>query len=379
MKCYYSALLLVLYLLAGCTSGDSPAPAVLTKTGAGSDEIPVIVVSGTPYEMGLQIGNKLGAQIDSCVNGYLEFAYNQPQIFNAATLDSAWNKLVPFIDNRLIEEMRGIAESSGVPLQKLQRAHAVPALADYACSGIAVWGKASQDGHLYHLRNLDFIKAAHLQDYPVIVVYKPKNGIAHTIATFAGYIGAHSGMNAQGIVLGEKGESPHRDAPFNIDGIHFSFLFRQILYDATNLQDAISAIEQAPLIKRYFFFVSDGKPESMGAVKFQVATPDPIKLRRFSDDDATDDTVPGVLPDCIYYTMDNAVAYDRLKKNSGSFNAASMIDLSRVLAQKNGNLLNIVYDATTLRMWVAFAEKNEDAASRNYVEFSLLKFLTSPN
>lgn len=376
MRNFCCLFILGFILITGCSSGDSITPAVVTKIGTGADEIPVIVVSGTAYEMGLQLGEKLGKKVGECISNYLNYAYSQPEIFNAKTLDAAWEQLAPFIDKRIKDELKGLSEGSGVPLKKLQRAHAVPALADYACSGIAIWGKASSDGHLYHLRNLDFIKDAQLQKYPVIVIYKPRNGFAHAMATFAGYVGAHSGMNAQGIVLGEKGESPAGEAPFNINGLHFTFLFRQILYDAQTLQDAVASIEAAPLIKRYFFYVSDGKPENMGAVKFRVSTPDPIKLQQFKDNDASDDTVPVALPNCIYYTMDNDLAANQLQKYSGNFDAEKMIQLSRQLAQKGGNLLNVVYDATALRMWIAYAENDEDAASRSYVELPLHDFIT---
>ncbi len=375
MKKLLVAFLLGAGLITGCDSGNQPAGATMITIGSGADQIPVIVVSGTAYEMGYQLGQKLGEKINACLGGFLEFAGQQPQGFSERTLDKTWEILATHIDERIKEEMRGLADGSGFPLVKIQRAHAIPALADFACSGVALWGKASIDGHLYHLRNLDFIKQAHLQDYPVIVIYRPKAGQAHTIATFAGYVGAHSGMNERGIVLGEKGESPHSEAPFDVDGVHFSFLFRQILYDAQSLQEAASMIETAPLIKRYFFYVSDGKPESMGAVKYQISTPDTVKLRRFSDADKNDNTVPGVLPDCIYYTMDNQAALQNLQENSGTFDAEKMIALSRRLAAEGGNLLNIIYDATALRMWVAYAGKNQDAASREYVELQLLDYL----
>ncbi|MCA9735485.1 MAG: hypothetical protein H6696_01220 [Deferribacteres bacterium] len=376
MKKIMSSLLFISTFLISCNLDNSSRQALVEKIGAGVDEIPVIVVEGTPYEMGYQLGKALGNSVEKCISGYLDFAYHYPEIFSDEKLDNTWATLEPYIDSRIKAELKGLAEGSGYPLANLQRAHAIPAIADYACSGVAVWGKASADGHLYQIRNLDFVKQAHLQDYPVVVVYKPQKGKPHTMATFAGYIGAHSGMNAAGIILGEKGESPNSESPFNLDGVHFTFLFRQMLYDAETLSEAVSTIENAHLIKRYFFYVGDGKPETMGAVKFYVSTPDSIKLHKWTDKVESDPSVPGLVPECIYYTMNNELAHKDLNENRGTFNAEKMIDLSKALADEGGNLLNVVYDGTALRMWIAYAEKDADASTRDYVPFELRNYLT---
>ncbi|KAA3618659.1 MAG: hypothetical protein DWQ05_06775 [Calditrichaeota bacterium] len=372
----YGLFIFIAFIFAfSCASEKSSVPQNMATIGTGDDEIPVVVVQGTPYEMGFQLGKQLGVNVEKCIGGYLKFAYKYPQVFSEEILDEAWATLAPFVDERIKEEMRGLADGSGFALESLQRAHAIPGIADFACSGVAVWGKATADGHLYQIRNLDFVMQAQLQDYPVIVVYKPKDGVPHTMATFAGYIGSHSGMNAKGIVLGEKGQSPNSEAPFNLNGVHFSFLFRQMLYDANTLDEAVKMVEEAPLIKRYFFYIGDGKPETMGAVKFYVSTPDSVKLHKWTDNAPDDSSVPGVLPNCIYYTMDNDAAYNNLTTNKGTFNAEKMIALSREVADKGGNLVNIVYDGTGLRMWIAYAEKNQDASTRNYVPFNFSEYI----
>ena len=122
-----------------------------------------------------------------------------------------------------------------MPLAVLQAAHAIPLLMPYSCSSIAAWGKATADGHLYQTRNLDWKLGVGLHDFPVVVVYLPERGIAHVVPTFAGVIGAHTGMNARGIVLAEMGDSPAREAPYDLDAPHFMVFFRSLLYDADSL------------------------------------------------------------------------------------------------------------------------------------------------
>lgn len=79
--------------------------------------------------------------------------------------------------------------------------------------------------------------------------------------------------------------------------------------------------------------------------------------------------VPNMVENALYYTMNNEDCYNHLTKNKGKYNAQKMIELSRILGDDGGNLVNIVYDATALKLWVAYAEDEEDAKHREYVEF----------
>ena len=51
-----------------------------------------------------------------------------------------------------------------------------------------------------------------------------------------------------------------------------------------------------------------------------------------------------------------------------------MIELSRLVADDDGNLENVVYDATNLEMWVAYAHGKEVASKRPYVHIDLKKY-----
>lgn len=338
-------------------------------------KIPVVVVSGTPYEMGYQLGQATKDEVNKCMLGFLDLGQQSDEKYSDANLDDAWERMLPFIDNRFIEEMKGLADGAEVSLDKLRRAHMIPVVSSFACSGVAVWGDATTNGDLYHIRNLDFTMDAHLQDYPIIVVYKPAEGIPHIQTSFAGYIASHSGMNAEGVVLGEKGASPSKEYPYNYDGIHFSLLFRTMLYDANNLDNALDMIESAKLIKRYFLYISDGKEESKGAAIAVVTTPDEVKLSIYKENEKPEGISLKVMENCIYYTMDNDIAYAFINMNSGKFDAEKMINLSKAVASKGGNLLNVVYNASTLEMWVAYANGPADACDGEYIHVNMNDYL----
>ena len=373
-------LVLIILLVSSCSNGLEDKKEVpngyLTTIGNGEDEITLVVVKGTPFQMGEALGQLLKEDIDRTMTTFLKYGLEgDPERFNIENLDAAWQAVSPYIHNRFKYELKGLAEGSGLSLQMLKRAHMIPVLGDYACSGVIVWGDASANGHLYQIRNLDFTMGGHLQDAPTIVIYLPDEGIAHAVPTFAGYIGAHAGMNAKGIALSEKGASPKADYPFDMDGTHFSTLFRDLLYEADDLDEALTMIESTKLIKRYRFWVGDGKEETMGGAKILVSSPDEVKLTIWKNNDPSDEVAPNLVTNTIYYTMKNDVAYTHLKANRGKYDADKMIELSRAVADDDGNLINVVYDATSLEMWVAFAEDMQIAGERPYVHIDLKEYI----
>jgi hypothetical protein len=275
----------------------------------------------------------------------------------------------------VIEEMKGMAETSGVALELIQRSHMIPVISSYACSGVAMWGEGTKNNHTYQIRNLDFTMGAGLQDHPLIVLYIPDEGTPHVNVTFTGYVGSHTGMNANHVVFGEKGESPMSEYPYNINGVHFSFLFRSLMYDAKSLDDVLNTIKNTTLIKRYFLFFSDGNKETQGAAKVLVSSPDSVKITIWKDKNPNDNLAPNILPYSIYYSIDNETAFKILNKYHGSFDEQSMIELSRAVASSGGNLLNVVYDATTLEMWVTYANGREDDSKQSYIHLKMNDYL----
>jgi len=350
-----------------------------TSVGTGADAIPVVVVSGTPYEMGFSHGSLMAAEVNACVTGFLTYAQAaEPMRCSDANLDAAWATMAPYVPTRFIEEMQGVAAGSGVTYDALRRFHAIPLVADYACSMVALWGPASANGHLFQIRNLDWVKDGGLQDYPLIVVYIPQTGVAHVNIGFAGMVGSNTGMNTEGIALSEKGASPSSDYPFDLNGVHFTVLFRNILQDAHRMEQALDILTNTQRIKKYRYVIGDaGIPWGVSAspaVKVKAFAPDNI-LNIWTDDDPTDELFPNVLPNVVYMTMNNTAAWNNFNANYGLYTADSMIGLSRLVASPGGNLMDVVYDATMREMWVAYAEGSQDASVRPYVHFNLNDYL----
>lgn len=347
-----------------------------TTVGEGDDAIPVLVVSGTPFEMGKSIGQLAREEIQKCMKTYMTICQTaEPDRTSNEKLDAAWEAVSPYVDDRFKEEIKGLAEGSGLSEESLIRGHMVPVVSDYSCSGVAVWGKATKDGHLYQIRNLDFTMHGQLQEFPVLVVYLPDEGQPHILPTFMGCIGANTGMNAAGIALGEKGGSPEKEYPFDMNGNHFMMLFRDLLYDADGLDEAVQMIRDEKLIKRYHLYVGDGTGADKGAMKVRISMPDEVKINVWGANDPTDEVAPNISENAIYYTMNNDKCYQDIQAMMGQYDADSMIALSRAVADEDGNLLNVVYDATDLELYVSYAHKMECAHKRPYVYVNLKDYL----
>lgn len=346
------------------------ADGYLTTVGTGTRKFPLVVVRGTPYEMGKKHGELVKPQATELIHHFLKAVQQaEPERFTNKILDDAWTAIAPHTDKRFHEELRGLSAGTGIPMQTLQRAHAMPVVGNYSCSSIAVWGSATKNGHLLQTRNLDWDMHVRAQEFPCIVVYVPDKGIPHVNITFAGCIGSNTGMNAAGIVLSEMGDSPGKEYPFDLNGTHFTTLFRTALYDADGLDQAVNIFKSAKRIKKYHYVVGDGKNRK--AVKMLAHAPD---LKIWSDNDASDELAPKVLKDIVYQDEGRG-AFDPLQSMYGKIGPADMVDLACKIPIKGGNILDVIYDATALEFWVSYADKKVEAYKLPFVHVKLKDYL----
>ena len=332
---------------------------------AGGRSIPIVVVRGTPYEMGYQLGRSTAKQIREFVPRTVAAVSAELDV-SVETLQEAWTRSAAFADDRVEQEIAGVADGAGVPLSQLQALHALPLLMPYSCSSIAAWGDATEDGHLYQTRNLDWSLEVGAHEFPVIVVYVPDRGIPHVVPSFAGMVGAHTGLNARGIALSEMGDASAREMPYQVHAPHFTAFFRTMLYDANSLSEAMEIFSRQPLTKRYHYVFGDGGTE-VRAVKVRAHSPEPTdqRVRIWKDNDPTDEFAPQVLS-CIVYNDEGRGAFPTLQQQHGKLNGERLVALANQIPIKGGNVVNIVYDATALQMWVSYAHGDQEAYQRPY-------------
>lgn len=343
-----------------------------TLVGEGEARLPLVVVRGTPYEMGRQLGELMAEPMRAFVPAALAGVLAEMKI-SEETAREVWARTAAYADDRVEQEMAGLADGCGLPLAMLQALHAVPLLMPYSCSSIAAWGAATEDGHLYQTRNLDWSLEVKAHEVPVVVVYVPDQGIPHVVPSFAGMIGAHTGMNLRGIVLSEMGDASRKEMPYVVHAPHFTLLFREMLYDADTLSRALSVFQSRPMTKRYHYVFGDGRSERR-AVKVLAHSPEPPerRLQIWRDNDPKDEFAPNVLP-CVVYNDEGRGAFPTLKREHGKLNGEKLVQLANQIPIKGGNVVNVVYDATALRLWVSYARGDQEAYQRPYTFIELMQ------
>lgn len=361
-------------------AGNGPAAAADAGPGGtghrltlsnGTVRLPVVVVRGTPRQMGWQLGRLTAGEIRQLAPAVVA-GFKQELKVTDEELDAAWAATAGHTDPRVLQQLTGLAEGSGVPVRLLQHVHCLPLLLPYSCSSIAAWGDATEDGRLYQTRNLDWSLRAGAHEFPVLVVYQPIDGHAHVTPSFAGFIGAHCGMNERGIVLSEIGDASARERPYDLHAPHFTSWFRSLLYDADTLTETLDLFGKVPPTKRYHFVFGDGRTDRR-SVKIRAATGGGRarpEIDIWADNDPKDELAPKVLS-CVVYHDEGRGAFPTLAAQRGKLNGEKLIALANQIPIKGGNVMNAVFDATTLRLWVSYAGAGQEAYQRPYLHLDL--------
>jgi isopenicillin-N N-acyltransferase-like protein len=176
-------------------------------------EFPLIEVSGSAYERGIQHGRACGDLIRR-YPGILrrlaaESARADPTISSEAELDDAELgrralRFLPAIERfapEQVEEIRGIAAGAEVPFELALlvnvRAEVFGAgVSDGGCTALALGRRATANGSIIVGQNQD--QDPELRDLVVILRVVPENGPRLLMATFGGLIG-YGGINSAGV------------------------------------------------------------------------------------------------------------------------------------------------------------------------------------
>jgi len=340
------------------------ATEIVQTIGSPGNEITVIYLKGTPYEMGYLHGKHLKTQVQQFYDKVLKAWARYGAV--PLVLDLAFQKMAPFIADEYLEEMRGLAAGAEVPLELVQRAHALPDVAEFNCSFFAAWGRATADQQLYQIRALDFSTDTHIQEFPAIFVYEPETGYRFINIGWIGLTGVISGMSARQLAVSEIGEN-FGPAHETLAGEPMPYVLRDVLQHCQTLDEAVTKIQQAARTSSFLYCVGDGKIPAANSFKTafdfcEVFTPQ---------------TAPHAnrLDDVVYFSMGvssswNQKVFNYLNPRYGKMDAETGKNLMHDLG--TGNLHAVVYAPTQGKVWVANAAPDQTPAfNREFVPFDL--------
>lgn len=366
-----------------------------------ADDLPIVVLRGDPYQMGFQHGRRYRAQVQTSVANIMAFVEQKaPSVpfrdrFVRWRLSAYYAQMRPFIPAAYQEELRGLADGSGVPLVELQRVHALPEISSTWCASSVAYGRATKGGRLLHLRNLDWAIHADLQRSAAVFVYHPDGRRPFVNLGYFGFLGVLTGVNDAGISVGEIGA---KTVDQTLRGIPMPFLLRRVLEEAGDLETAVRLVQEAPRTGGFNYVFADAArrqavaletthrhcavfwagDEAAKGVSYAVPIPE-VTVRA---DPALDPAVRAVQraskgdPSTPELEPPAGKAYDvryrqqaaLIQEQYGQLDPDRMMAIARAIAPPS-NVQSVVFAFPEL--WVANAEGTTPAAQRPYVRYDL--------
>ena len=282
------ALLLGALFLAGCEEPDPHAELMAGSALVVHEEashLRVVVLAGTPYQMGYQQGVLLAEQIeavrraaerDLIWNSFLHIVENEP-------LDddrTYWDHVLANSLETVVEECRGLVDGSDHAMELFHcvvmssvtyimddfMPRFLPGIDDtIGCSGFVATGAATATGRMLHGRNLDYNSLDPIVENPVLFVRQPQGGARHFAVGWAGQVGLLTGMNEHGLAveLNENGCPSPDDR--GLDGVPPMQQLLRGLTNARDLDEAETLVRDAPQASCQLFLVSHA-PSDAAAV-----------------------------------------------------------------------------------------------------------------
>lgn len=220
----------------------------------------VVVLEGSPVEMGLTHGGLLAGEIRYLVDRMNSLILRRLGSVAGTGLQAASMVLAMVLDShvppRLRQELRGVAAGSGVPYRKLSLLNSIddvlnilrrfaPAAPSLGCSSFAIAGRRTRDGALLHGRNLDYhfrgtplddqgAVARLLLEQTVLFVHRPRGGAAFLSVGWPGIVGVSTAVNEAGVSLGHLTSYLRAATP---NGTPAMMIYRSIMEDAGSLRE----------------------------------------------------------------------------------------------------------------------------------------------
>jgi predicted choloylglycine hydrolase len=249
------------------------------------NDLPVLIVAGTPEEIGRQkaaLTGKIIPKIEEYPKQLLRVKDSDPD--REKKLFAMADALAPQIPADHRAEIRAFGEKVGMEgrwdLGILANVMVDIYRGGFACSSIIVDAEHSTTKGPLFGRNLDFYTLGLLDDYSLVTVHRPTNKHAFATIGYPGLFGCVSGMNDVGLSLAvhEVFLSRDKSSMYNPKGVPYTFCFRRILEECTTVEEAEKLLRSVERTTFLNLAVCDRKSSAV----FEI-TPKTLAVRRTED------------------------------------------------------------------------------------------------
>lgn len=316
-------------------------------------EVPVLLVEGSPEEIGEQLGvlalgpasplTKLGDELLEA-NGW-------QQVY--AVILKTGNILLPQFPADHLKELDAAAKASGWPRDLLVFGNTVPDLRKLTrCSALIVDAQRSVTGGPLFGRNLDWPPIGPLHEYTLVVVCRPTGKRSFASITYPGMLGCFSGLNDAGLALADLTVNSAKDGSVKLNpfGTPYALALRRVLEECATVQEAENLLRSLKRTVSQNVAICDPR---QGAV-FEI-TPKSLVVRR---------PVEGICACTNHFrtkqlsTSQGGWRYDLLAQ-SRQVEQLSVADVAgRMDAVNQGaaTLQTMVFEPSALRLHLAFGK-----------------------
>ena len=329
----------------------------------------VLHLKGTHYDMGFQHGTLMKEEIEAASMVLRVVGVASWEGDFQASLRQAWNRTEKFIPEKFKQEIKGMADATGLSVENVQDFTIFPEL--FHCSGFAMWGKATADGELLHGRVLDYMREAGLDKWQLIIIQEPKDANAFVNVAYSGMLGSVTGMNDQQIGIGEMGG---RGAE-QWDGMPMTFLIRECLESGSTLDDVKRIMTDTPRTCEYYYVISDAKADKGRGMAYGVAAV-PAGVQ-FIGPNEFNERLPRPVEDAVLLSAGDR--YDclvnRVQKLYGKFTPQTALDLMARGVAMESNMHDALFKPKTMELWVANSTLQQPACNRPYRHYDVRKLI----
>lgn len=198
----------------------------------------IVVLEGTPGELGREHGARLAQQIRHLEDRYLGRLLGG-EAGRAAAVEMA-SDFRPHLRPHHRAELDALAEAAGLPPERALLANCfLDLLPSVGCSTVALPAAAAPDGVARFGRNLDFPGFGVADGRSIVTIVRPAGRNAFAAVTWPGLIGVLSGMNEHGLALANM---EVRRQPRIADAMPYPLLYRTVLEECRTVAEAIDLL-----------------------------------------------------------------------------------------------------------------------------------------